>query len=58
VTNDPDRQARPGTPIPQEGSRRHAAIRAALARDDLDALIVPSPDNFYYVTNVLLDVDT
>lgn len=41
-----------------EGTRRHAAIREALARDDLDALIVLAPENFYYVTNFLLDVDT
>ena len=41
-----------------EGTRRHAAIRAALARDDLDALVVLAPENFYYVTNFLLDVDT
>jgi Xaa-Pro aminopeptidase len=42
----------------EEGQRRHEAIRAGLARDDLDALIVLAPENFYYVTNFLLDVDT
>lgn len=41
-----------------EGIRRHAAICEALALDDLDALVVLAPENFYYVTNFLLDVDT
>ena len=41
-----------------EGTRRHAAICEALALDDLDALVVLAPENFYYVTNFLLDVDT
>jgi Xaa-Pro aminopeptidase len=41
-----------------EGIRRHTAIREALAADDLDALIVLAPENFYYVTNFQLDVDT
>jgi Xaa-Pro aminopeptidase len=41
-----------------EGTRRHTAIREALAGDDLDALIVLAPENFYYVTNFQLDVDT
>ena len=41
-----------------EGTRRHAEIREALARDELDALVILAPENFYYATNFLLDVDT
>jgi Xaa-Pro aminopeptidase len=41
-----------------EGTRRHTEIREALARDELDALVILAPENFYYATNFLLDVDT